>query len=583
MLSINQPFMKIYTTLLITLAGALIAGCGQSKVEKEISGAAVTGLIRINQDGYFPSLEKNFTVAGSLAEDFQLVNDKGRVVFRGKLSDEGKWGPSGEYLKSGSFPEFSREGTYRIYVPGTGKSYPFSISGQVYRRAAVDAMETFFFMRASMDMDEKYLGKFSRRGGHPDDTCYYHESTGHMGGFRSSPGGWYDAGDYGKYIVNASISTGTLLALYEMLPQVYEDGTLDIPEAGNGTNDLLDELRYEFNWVLTMQDDDGGVFHKLTALWHDGVTMPDKTPAKRYIIGKSTAASLDFAAMLAQASRLYRELDPGFSQRCLDAAEKAYRWAVDHPDRYFSNPPGVGTGEYGDRILKEEFFWAAAELFCTTGETEYYDAIKPDLGNIRFRLTESWRNYVDNIGYYSLCMSDLLDEGDRKDVQDGIIRLAGELLQTARTNPYGIPVSHFEWGSNSDVLNTAIVEIFAHHITGDKKYLDAAAMFTDYIFGRNATGYCFVSGQGTLSSGNFHHRLLMADDNEETFPGYVAGGPNGDMQDRENLARAGVSYPDTLEAKAYIDHAASYASNEICINWNAPLVFVLAYLDQQEH
>lgn len=573
--------MKIYRTLLFALGGALIIGCGNSNEVKEIFETDVTDIIRINQVGYFPSLGKHFTVADSEAENFKLVNDKGKIVYRGELSDEGIWEPSGEYLKSGSFSEFKKEGTYFVHVPGTGNSYLFNISGQIYTNAAIEAMETFFFMRASMDLEEKYLGKFSRKGGHPDDTCYYHESTGHEGGFLSSPGGWYDAGDYGKYTVNAAISTGTMLALHELLPEVFEDGSLDIPESGNGINDMLDELRYEFDWVLTMQDEDGGVFHKLTALQHDGVTMPAETPAKRYIIGKSTAASLDFAAMLAQASRIYRSHDPEFSEQCLDAAVKAYRWSLENPQKYFRNPSGVGTGGYGDRIMDEEFFWAAAELYCTTGDSKYLDAIKPDLGNIQFRLTESWRNYVDNIGYYSLYMSDLLGEEERKTLEGGIIRLADELLGTALENPYGIPVSHFEWGSNSDVLNTAIVEIFAHQITGDQKYVDAAAMFTDYIFGRNATEYSFVSGYGTRFSSNFHHRLLMADDNEETFPGYVAGGPNGDMQDRGDLADAGVSYPDSLEAKAYIDHIASYASNEICINWNAPLVLVLAYLDHQ--
>ena len=171
------------------------------------------------------------------------------------------------------------------------------------------------------------------------------------------------------------------------------------------------------------------------------------------------------------------------------------------------------------------------------------------------------QNYVDNLGYYSLYLSDRLDTTDRKLLETGIIKLADELLATAQTNPYGIPVSRFEWGSNSDVLNTTIVQIIAHHITGDQKYLDATAMFTDYNFGRNAPGYSFVSGYGTNYSRNFHHRLLWADDNEDTFPGYVAGGPNGHMQDKGEVEKAGVTYPDNHPASAYIDHTASYASN----------------------
>ena len=573
--------MKTSRTVLLALAGALILSCGCSQEKKQIAESDVSDLIRINQVGYYPSLGKRFTVADKQAEFFMLINEKGKIVFRGKLSDEGLWEPSGETLNSGDFSEFKKEGTYFIHIPGPGNSYPFKISNGIYEDAAIDALETFYFMRASIEMEEEYLGNFSRKAGHPDDTCYYHETSGHSEGFRSSPGGWYDAGDYGKYIVNASIATGTMLVLNEMLPDVFADGTLNIPEKNNGKNDLLDELKYEFDWVLTMQDDDGGVFHKLTALVHDGITMPHKTLSTRYIIGKSTAASLDFAAMLAQASRLYQSYDPEYSTRCLDAATKAYDWAMENPGQYFSNPPGMNTGAYGDRILDEEFFWAAAELFCTTGESEYYDAVKPDLGNISFRITESWRNFVDNLGYFSLYLSERLDGEDRQLLEEGILKLADGLLATAQANPYGIPVSRFEWGSNSDVLNTTIIQIIAHHITGDQKYLDATAMFIDYIFGRNATGYSFVSGYGTNYSRNFHHRLLWADDNVETFPGYVAGGPNGHMQDRGEVERAGVAYSDNHPAKSYIDHTASYASNEICINWNAPLVLVLAYLNQQ--
>ncbi len=571
--------MKIYKILLLALSGAMIISCSSSQEKKQIAESDVSDAIRINQVGYYPSLGKRFTLADSQAESFMLLDEKGKIVFRGELSDEGLWEPSGEELRAGDFSEFRKEGTYFIHVPGAGNSYPFEISNGIYETAAVDALWTFYFMRASMDLEEKYLGKLSRKAGHPDDTCYYHETTGRKKGFRSSPGGWYDAGDYGKYVVNASIATGTMLVLHEMLPDVYPDGTLKFPEQANGKNDLLDELKYEFDWVLTMQDDDGGVFHKLTALVHDGITMPHETLSDRYIIGKSTAASLDFAAMLAQASRLYQYYDPEYSARCLEAATNAYDWAIANPDRYFSNPPGMNTGAYGDRILDEEFFWAAAELFCTTGESEYYDAVKPDFGNIQFRITECWRNYVDNLGYYSLYLSDRIVGEDRQILEEGILKLAEELLATAQANPYGIPVSRFEWGSNSDVLNTTIIQIIAHHITEDQKYLDAAAMFTDYIFGRNATGYSFVSGYGTQYSRNFHHRLLWADDNDEIFPGYVAGGPNGHMQDRGEVEKAGVAYPDTHPARSYIDHTASYASNEVAINWNAPLVLVLAYLN----
>jgi endoglucanase len=573
--------MKTFSILLLALVCTAVISFDSCRGKINLSGPGISGLIRTNQVGYITSLDKRFTVADTQATEFMLTDTTGKVVFRGTLSDPVFWEPSGETLRSGDFSAFNKEGAWIIHVPGIGNSCPFTISEGVYKEAAADALETFYFMRASMEMEEEYLGRFSREMGHPDDTCYFHASTGRSVGFRSSPGGWYDAGDYGKYIVNASITTGTMLVLYEMLPEVFGDGSLNIPESNNGKNDLLDELKYEFNWVLTMQDDDGGVFHKLTPLQFDGITMPHETHSKRYIIGKSTAASLDFAAMLAQASRLYHDYDPVFSSGCLDAAVRAWNWAIANPDKYFFNPPDVSTGMYGDRVLDEEFFWAAAELFCTTGENRYYEVVRPELGNIQFRITESWRNYTDNLGYYSLCLGERLGEDDRQALEDGILKLADELLAAAMANPYGIPVSHFEWGSNSDVLNTAMVVASAHHITGDRKYLDAVAMFTDYIFGRNATGYSFVSGYGAKYPRHFHHRLLWADSIDEPFPGFIAGGANGYMQDRGGVEASGAAYPDTHQARAYLDHEASFASNEVCINWNAPLVFVLEYLNQK--
>ena len=146
--------MKTSRTVLLALAGALILSCGCSQEKKQIAESDVSDLIRINQVGYYPSLGKRFTVADKQAEFFMLINEKGKIVFRGKLSDEGLWEPSGEMLNSGDFSEFNKEGTYFIHIPGTGNSYPFKISNGIYEAAAIDALETFYFMRASIEMEE---------------------------------------------------------------------------------------------------------------------------------------------------------------------------------------------------------------------------------------------------------------------------------------------------------------------------------------------------------------------------------------------------------------------------------------------
>ena len=553
-----------------------LACCSNVKTDKRLSGE-----IRLNQIGYFTGGEKVFVVVNSPATDFEIIDRQEEIVFSGELREQGKWAASGEEVKTGDFSAFTEPGIFAVKIKDSGRSYWFEIGKSIYHEASKASLRSFYFQRASMKMEEKYLHKFKREMGHPDDTCYFHPSTGINEGFKSSPGGWYDAGDYGKYVVNAAVSVGTLLSLYELTPEVFPDSSLNIPESGNRVNDLLDEVKYELDWLITMQDTDGGVFHKLTSLDHDAYVMPGKSTLTRYIIGKTTAATLDFTAVMSQSSRIYKNIDPAYSQMCLDASRKAWKWAKSNQKAYFiKNPEGVNTGMYNDSCLEEEFFWAAAELFVTTGEKKYFEEIALSLGNISFRTGESWRNYVDNLGYYALLSKGTLDEKHEELLKGGLIKLADSLKERINEVPYRIPLDKFLWGSNSDILNMAIVFAYAYTKTGNRDYINGMLETTDYIFGKNATGYCFVSGFGTRSAANFHHRLLIADANKEPFPGFLAGGPNYLMQDAGWMKTQGVFYKDTIPAKAYIDSQESYASNEICINWNAPLVFVLAYLDQ---
>lgn len=141
--------------------------------------------------------------------------------------------------------------------------------------------------------------------------------------------------------------------------------------------------------------------------------------------------------------------------------------------------------------------------------------------------------------------------------------------------PYRIGLELFEWGSNSDILNQAQILCMAHLISGKEKYLEGAVRQVDYIFGKNATGYSFLTGYGAKQVMNPHHRPSGADGIGDPVPGFIIGGPNGNMEDRQF-----VDYSSEYPAKAFEDVQPSYASNEVCLNWNAPAVFVLGYLEQ---
>jgi endoglucanase len=527
--------------------------------------------VRFNQVGYYPGAIKEFVVADNEAVSFTILDEEGKKAFEGKLAGTGKWESSGEELTRGDFSGLTQAGRYTIQLDNGITSAPFEIEAGVYGEALDAAIKSFYFQRASLAIEKQYGGVYQRAAGHPDNHCIYHPSAGKHEGTRNSPGGWYDAGDYGKYVVNAALSAGQMLQLLEMVPDAVPGDRLNIPESGNGTADLLDEIRYELDWVATMQDVDGGVFHKLTALNFSGFIMPEAYDLDRYIIGKGTAASLDFAAVMALASRVYEEADPEFSSNALTAAERAWKWAVENSDLPFRNPPDVFTGEYGDDQFSDDFYWAAAELYITTGEAQYMEALQKYDQPYRHQITNSWKYFVRNVGFHSLLSNRKL-AGELKTKH---LELSDEILAKMETIPCGISIDHFEWGSNSDILNQALILCVAHHLSGEQKYLDGAIRNTDYIFGKNATGYCYLTGFGSRQVMNPHHRPSGADHIDEPVPGFIVGGPNKDHQDAND-----VNYTSDLPAKSYLDDQASYASNEVCLNWNAPAVFVLGYLEQ---
>ena len=526
--------------------------------------------IRFNQLGYFPGAVKEFVVADEEATSFQILNERGKIEFEGKLTDRGTWEASGEQVLQGEFSALSKAGTYTVFLNTGIASAPFKIASGLYEAARDASVKSFYFQRASMAIEETYGGVYKRAAGHPDNQCIFHPSTGKNGGTLSSPGGWYDAGDYGKYVVNAAVSAGQMLQLAEMEPEAMRGDALNIPESGNGIPDLLDEIRYELNWLSTMQDADGGVFHKLTALNFAPFIIPADYDLDRYIIGKGTAATLDFAAVMAQAYRVYADPDPAFATSCLEAAERAWTWAADNPDVPFRNPPDVSTGEYGDNQFGDDFYWAAAELYISTGKDAYLNHLVQSEEPYIHQITNSWKFFVRNMGFHSLLIHDK-PEGDLKRKH---LALADEILAAMNSVPYGISIDHFEWGSNSDVLNQAMILCIAHHLSQEQLYLDGAIRNTDYIFGKNATGTCFLTGFGSKQAMNPHHRPSAADNIDEPVPGFIVGGPNMHRQDRRD-----VDYTSEYPAKCYADVVESYASNEVCLNWNAPAVFVLGYLE----
>lgn len=533
---------------------------------------AQTGAIRINQLGYYPAANKIAIVVYTRATTFEVINiQDNSVELTGNLSAKLYWKDAGDTIKRCDFSALTKPGNYKIRIPGFGESYPFEISNTVMRKAAYASLKSFYYQRSSYELTAAYAGLWARPAGHPDTQCILHSSTGKSGRI-SSPGGWYDAGDYGKYVINAGISVASLLSFYENFNTFFADGTIHIPESGNGKNDLLDEVKFELDWLKTMQDDDGGVFFKLTTLSFSGFVMPAADKAERYVIGKTTASALDFAAMMAMAGRIYKDYDAEYANDCMTRAENAWAWAKAHPAIYFKNPSDVSTGEYGDGNVSDEFIWAAAELYVTTQKEEYKTYLEGKSSSLGYKSAPGWPSVQPLASLTLLTRENGLSATIINSIKTSLVATADNWLSQINSNACRIPSFGYNWGSNSGIANQGVGLLYAYLVTKDLKYIKGAAECADYLLGKNATGYSFVSGYGYKTPMYFHHRPSHADGIVQPIPGFVAGGPNSGKEDNEK-------YPFSEPAKCFVDVMGSYASNEVCINWNSPLTALLAGVD----
>lgn len=556
---------------------------------QEISGAEK---IRLNQIGFYPQGPKTAVIVSKEAKSFTLLsaNEK-KQVYSGKLGEAKEWPHSKEVVRKADFSDFNTPGKYVLHVQRIGNSHSFEIMENVHFEPAKASLKAFYFQRVSTELPEEYAGKWFREAGHPDREVKVHNSaatvTRPSGSMISSPGGWYDAGDYNKYIVNSGITMGTLFSLYEDFPQYLDTLNLHIPESRNVIPDILDETLYNLRWMMSMQDEDGGVYHKLTTAEFQGAIMPKDASNERWVVQKGTAATLNFSAVTAQGSRIFRKYEasfPGLSDSLLVMSEKAFIWAKQNPEVVYDQKnlqePAINTGAYGDTSFDDEFLWAATELFITTGKDEYYQ-----MSNLENTISNSYGipawPQVNTLALYSLLRhrknftnSELIDI---QAVIKKVTEMADELVKCSNISAYGTPMgakeSNFEWGSNSVAANQGVLLINAYQATGQKKYLDAAIDNLDYLLGRNATGYSFLTGFGEKSTKDPHHRPSEADDIEDPVPGLLAGGPNPGQQDKSNCGDA-YTQQHRHPATSYIDNRCSYASNEIAINWNAPFAYL---------
>lgn len=527
--------------------------------------------VKVNQIGYAPNDTKIVVTSSPDDRHFKVVNvETGEEVFVGKYPDKVDDVALGGEVRVGDFSEVKEPGKYKVISAPSGESYEFEIGDKLYDDVYKDAVLMLYKQRCGVELDASIAGTFAHGDCHTGNAIVYGSSD--KNGIDVS-GGWHDAGDYGRYVVPGAKTIQDLFLAYEDYG-IDTDG-IGIPESGNNIPDLLDEAKFELDWMLKMQDSEsGGVYHKVSGLNFPGFVMPEEETEQLYLAPISYAATADFVAVMAKASVLYKDIDADFAATCLEASKKAFEYGEANFDdgTGYSNPDDIATGAYDDKKLKDERLWASTELYIATGDEAYLNIVKEVIDG-DFSLGLGWAA-MGTYALYDLAKADNIDANIKQTATEKLIADADTLVDLCKQSALGTDqAASFVWGSNMRVADTGCELLMANKISPKEEYVVYAQRQRDYLFGANGPTYCFVTGYGDLSPSHVHHRPSQA--KGATMPGMLVGGPDNALEDPYAVAVLTGAAP----ANAYVDNEQSYSCNEITIYWNSPLIHLLSGLE----
>lgn len=538
-------------------------------VEGGDSTGVVSSPINLNQIGYLPNATKVAVMNGeAIAAEASVIDcATGNEVFKGSVSTAVKNAATGREEARFDFSSVTAPGTYKI-VSGGVESFEFKIDDKVYADAFKASLRMFYLQRCGMELTADLAGDFAHPACHTEKATIFGTSEK-----IDVSGGWHDAGDYGRYVVSGAKAAADLMLAYSLYPDAFDDD-LGIPESGNEIPDVLDEVKYELDWLFKMQNSEGGVYHKVTCANFPSFVMPEEETEELIVTPVSTTATADFAAVMAMASTVFAPFDMPYSQRCLDAATRASNYLDKHQGiEGAKNPDGIVTGEYPDQNDADERLWAYAELFKATGDTVYDDEFSALMsgGSATCNTDLGWQGVGAYAGYAYLSADK--NKGKFYDVVHASF-MAGiaDIEATASTDSYNCSLKEYPWGSNMTVANNGMLLLLFDKVENSNKGDAVAREQLNYLLGTNGTGYCFLTGFGTLSPKNPHHRPSQA--KKAAVPGMLAGGPNQNLEDpyAQNVLTG------TAPALCYADSDQAFSLNEVTIYWNSPLVFLFAYV-----
>ena len=544
------------------------------------------GAIRINQMGYTPFSCKQVIYVGE-GEVFEIYDtEKNELCYTGELQKPKYDKASEDYVSSGDFSTFQKSGSYYIRI-NEDKSYAFCISDMQHQIFTDAVLKAFYYQRCGIELKEEYAGKWKHSICHLQPSYLFRQDAEEL--LNTNPeqltsldtiGGWHDAGDYGRYTIASVKTIADLLLAYEHHEEALQH-SIHIPESEKEGADILHEIRYGLDFLFKMQrESDGAVYTKVATRFFSRMIMPETDKKPLFVFDISSPATGGYAAVMAMAAGIYKRFDPDFAKRCLKASERAYHWLRQNPEPLlFHNPNNIRSGEYGDITDTDERYWAAAQLYRTTGKEEYHNDFIMYYGIIEDRLTLGWRS----VGGYGSIAYLMTEQPVKQEIYDALKREwlmhSKELEQRSKDNGYGITLAQNEylWGSLMILCNESVQLIVANRLLKEALYDVIIEHNWDYLLGMNPMDFSYVTGFGENRVMHPHHRPSAADGIEEPVPGLIAGGPCDGLLDKISAKYCKGMPP----AKCYIDHEMSFSTNEIDIYWNSPAVYVGAYLSSK--
>ncbi|MFD1144297.1 glycoside hydrolase family 9 protein [Larkinella insperata] len=547
------------------------------------------------------------------------------VVFTGNVT---AWnggnthGDSGDKAWHGDFSGLTTPGTYYIVDPTRNlRSYDFEIKSDIYTPVLKTSVKTFYYQRSGTAIPATHGGNWNHPTAHAQDAnALLYTTSAQSGTARNVSGGWYDAGDYNKYIPFLAGTVWDLLTAYELRPAVFPDNT-NIPESGNGVPDLLDELKWEFDWMLKMQQSNGGVSNRVAVTsYENGTDNPATDTQARYYTNVTTWATATFAALTAHAARTYQPVNPAYAATLRTASEKA--WTYLEANGSMSPASGTdgaslaaadaGANANADRRLR---VYAAAELFRTTGTAKYKTYFETYYKNISATSENGFHPFSNgnldaslcwdlNRAYFVYCQTPTATPAVVTELKSRFQNAMDwniEPAHNAKTDPYlGFMWSgHYSWGSNQAKMKWAQLAILSAELGINPAktvlYKEIAEEYLHYMHGRNPLSWVYLSNMGAKGTNLGGDNSVMeiyhswyrdgsaqydgANSQFGPAPGFVVGGPN--------QFYSGPATPPKSEPpmKAYRDWNtvypdASWEVTEPAIYYQAAYTFVVAYFSE---